>query len=150
MRLDSKFFLKNEDNTYKIYGKRERHFMRGTILNYWRWNPFGATTLIVSRLVLQQTKENGLSWDRATNSPTIFLDSDLPLHITFCMLQHFTSHRLQMCLLFFLFLNPGLSVACSTCWQCYFFFYYENNTRNLTKSCYSCQKIIFKMLKTNF
>lgn len=95
--------------------------MRGTILNYWRWNPFGATTLIVSRLVLQQTKENGLSWDRATNSPTIFLESDLPLHFTFCMLQHFTSHRLQMCLLFFLYLNSGLSVACSTCWQCYFF-----------------------------
>lgn len=92
---------KNEDNTYKISGERERNFMRGTILNYWRWNPVGATPLIVSRLVLQHTKENGLSWDEATNSSAIFLDSDLPLHFTFSMLRaHFISHKLQMCLQF--------------------------------------------------
>lgn len=93
--------LKNEDNTYKISGERERNFMRGTILNYWRWNPVGATPLIVSHLVLQHTKENGLSWDEATNSSAIFLDSDLPLHFTFSMLRaHFISHKLQMCLQF--------------------------------------------------
>lgn len=93
--------LKNEDNTYKISGERERNFMRGTILNYWRWNPVGATPLIVSRLVLQHTKENGLSWDEATNSSAIFLDSDLPLHFTFSMLRaHFISHKLQVCLQF--------------------------------------------------
>lgn len=92
---------KNEDNTYKISGERERNFMRGTILNYWRWNPVGATPLIVSRLVLQHTKENGLSWDEATNSSAIFLDSDLPLHFTFSMLRaHFISHKLQVCLQF--------------------------------------------------
>lgn len=93
--------LKNEDNTYKISGERERNFMRGTILNYWRWNPVGATPLIVSRLVLQHTKENGLSWDEATNSSAIFLDSDLPLHFTFSMLRaHLISHKLQVCLQF--------------------------------------------------
>lgn len=93
--------LKNEDNTYKISGERERNFMRGTILNYWRWNPVGATPLIVSRLVLQHTKENGLSWAEATNSSAIFLDSDLPLHFTFSMLRaHFISHKLQVCLQF--------------------------------------------------
>lgn len=93
--------LKNEDNTYKISGERERNFMRGTILNYWRWNPVGATPLIVSRLVLQHTKENGISWDEATNSSAIFLDSDLPLHFTFSMLRaHFISHKLQVCLQF--------------------------------------------------
>lgn len=93
--------LKNEDNTYKISGERERNFMRGTILNYWRWNPVGATPLIVSHLVLQHTKENGLSWDEATNSSAIFLDSDLPLHFTFSMLRaHFISHKLQVCLQF--------------------------------------------------
>lgn len=95
---------KNEDNTYKISGERERNFMRGTILNYWRWNPVGATPLIVSRLVLQHTKENGLSWDEATNSSAIFLDSDLPLHFTFSMLRaHFISHKLQVCLQFLYF-----------------------------------------------
>lgn len=89
--------LKNEDNTYKISGERERNFMRGTILNYWRWNPVGATPLIVSHLVLQHTKENGISWDEATNSSAIFLDSDLPLHFTFSMLRaHFISHKLQV------------------------------------------------------
>lgn len=93
--------LKNEDNTYKISGERERNFMRGTILNYWCWNPVGATPLIVSHLVLQHTKENGLSWDEATNSSAIFLDSDLPLHFTFSMLRaHFISHKLQVCLQF--------------------------------------------------
>lgn len=93
--------LKNEDNIYKISGERERNFMRGTILNYWRWNPVGATPLIVSRLVLLHTKENGLSWDEATNSSAIFLDSDLPLHFTFSMLRaHFISHKLQVCLQF--------------------------------------------------
>lgn len=93
--------LKNEDNTYKISGERERNFMRGTILNYWRWNPVGATPLIVSHLVLQHTKENGISWDEATNSSAIFLDSDLPLHFTFSMLRaHFISHKLQVCLQF--------------------------------------------------
>lgn len=93
--------LKNEDNTYKISGERERNFMRGAILNYWRWNPVGATPLIVSRLVLQHTKENGLSWDEATNSSAIFLDSDLPLHFTFSMLRaHLISHKLQVCLQF--------------------------------------------------
>lgn len=93
--------LKNEDNTYKISGERERNFMRGTILNYWRWNPVGATTLIVFCLVLQHTKENGLSWDEATNSSAIFLDSDLPLHFTFSMLRaHLISHKLQVCLQF--------------------------------------------------
>lgn len=93
--------LKNEDNTYKISGERERNFMRGTILNYWRWNPVCATPLIVSHLVLQHTKENGISWDEATNSSAIFLDSDLPLHFTFSMLRaHFISHKLQVCLQF--------------------------------------------------
>lgn len=93
--------LKNEDNTYKISGERERNFMRGTILNYWRWNPVGATPLIVSHLVLQHTKENGISWDEATNSSAIFLDSDLPLHFTFSMLRaHFISHKLQVSLQF--------------------------------------------------
>lgn len=96
--------LKNEDNTYKISGERERNFMRGTILNYWRWNPVGATPLIVSHLVLQHTKENGISWDEATNSSAIFLDSDLPLHFTFSMLRaHFISHKLQVCLQFLYF-----------------------------------------------
>lgn len=91
--------------------REERHFMRGTILDYWRWNPVGATTL--SRLVLQQTKENGLSWDRATNSPAIFQDSDLPLHSTFCMLHaHFTSHRLQMCFYFLIFCFKLRSKRC--------------------------------------
>lgn len=95
---------KNEDNTYKISGERERNFMRGTILNYWRWNPVGATPLIVSHLVLQHTKENGISWDEATNSSAIFLDSDLPLHFTFSMLRaHFISHKLQVCLQFLYF-----------------------------------------------
>lgn len=75
--------------------------MRGTILNYWRWNPVGATPLIVSHLVLQHTKENGISWDEATNSSAIFLDSDLPLHFTFSMLRaHFISHKLQVSLQF--------------------------------------------------
>lgn len=93
--------LKNEDNKYKISGERERNFMRGTILNYWRWNPVCATPLIVSHLVLQHTKENGISWDEATNSSAIFLDSDLPLHFTFSMLRaHFISHKLQVCLQF--------------------------------------------------
>lgn len=93
--------LKNEDNKYKISGERERNFMRGTILNYRRWNPVGASPLIVSRLVLQHTKENGISWDEATNSSAIFLDSDLPLHFTFSMLRaHFISHKLQVCLQF--------------------------------------------------
>lgn len=130
--------------------REERHFMRGTILDYWRWNPVGATTL--SRLVLQQTKENGLSWDRATNSPAIFQDSDLPLHSTFCMLHaHFTSHRLQMCFYFLFFCFKLRSKRCMQHLLTVLFFFHndENNTRNRTK-CYSCQQIILKMLKKKF
>lgn len=132
--------------------REERHFMRGTILDYWRWNPVGATTL--SRLVLQQTKENGLSWDRATNSPAIFQDSDLPLHSTFCMLHaHFTSHRLQMCFYFLFFCFKLRSKRCMQHLLTVLFFFITTKTireiaRNL--KCYSCQQIILKMLKKKF
>lgn len=132
--------------------REERHFMRGTILDYWRWNPVGATTL--SRLVLQQTKENGLSWDRATNSPAIFQDSDLPLHSTFCMLHaHFTSHRLQMCFYFLFFCFKLRSKRCMQRLLTVLFFFITTKTireiaRNL--KCYSCQQIILKMLKKKF
>lgn len=132
--------------------REERHFMRGTILDYWRWNPVGATTL--SRLVLQQTKENGLSWDRATNSPAIFQDSDLPLHSTFCMLHaRFTSHRLQMCFYFLFFCFKLRSKRCMQHLLTVLFFFITTKTireiaRNL--KCYSCQQIILKMLKKKF
>lgn len=132
--------------------REERHFMRGTILDYWRWNPVGATTL--SRLVLQQTKENGLSWDRATNSPAIFQDSDLPLHSTFCMLHaHFTSHRLQMCFYFLFFCFKLRSKRCMQHLLTVLFFFITTKTireiaRNL--KCYSCQQIILKMHKKKF
>lgn len=132
--------------------REERHFMRGTILDYWRWNPVGATTL--SRLVLQQTKENGLSWDRATNSPAIFQDSDLPLHSTFCMLHaHFASHRLQMCFYFLFFCFKLRSKRCMQHLLTVLFFFITTKTireiaRNL--KCYSCQQIILKMLKKKF
>lgn len=133
--------------------REERHFMRGTILDYWRWNPVGATTL--SRLVLQQTKENGLSWDQLLIRPRFSKIQISHCTLPFaCMLHaHFTSHRLQMCFYFLFFCFKLRSKRCMQHLLTVLFFFITTKTireiaRNL--KCYSCQQIILKMLKKKF